>query len=161
MEKEVKVTVTADVFKKVTDEILNCSNLSEIYEIGKKLAEYELNGFKRALLALYREKKREIVDNMLKENTIFSNLYYIIMTSSENTLKNVGKLLYNLKATEVLKKEELNELFDAYERRKEKLARAEEVKNASQDNEHEDEVAEVADEIEMKGGDVEEIDELV
>lgn len=45
----------------------------------------------------------------------FANLYFLIKTSESNTLKQVGKLLYNLKEHNVFTREELNVLFEIYE----------------------------------------------
>lgn len=122
MEKvEVKKNeITKEVFNVLSERIMKSETLEEIYEIGKELTSFELNSFKRALLILYKDKKKEIIRNKLNENTIFSNLYYMIITSDEKVMKNIGKLLYNIKNTNILTKEELNELFEVYERQKEK-----------------------------------------
>ncbi|MGC9000894.1 hypothetical protein [Caldisericum sp.] len=99
--------------------ISQAKNFEELYEIGKELVNYEGNGYKKVAVTAYKIKKQEIVQAMLQENNLFSNLYFLIKMSDNDTLKQVGKLLYNLK--QFLPKAEISYLFDIYEAKKAKI----------------------------------------
>ena len=118
--EEVK-TIDAVTFNSLASKITNCHNLDELSEIGKELIAYEMNGYKKALITIYKTKRGEIIKDLLLNQSIFTDCYFLIKESQGNTLKRVGKILYHLKEKNVLSKGELNYLFEYYERKKNSL----------------------------------------
>ncbi len=115
-----KAMVGTEVFEESLQKIMSCGSLDELVEIGKEMVNYEMNGYKKALIHVYKTKRKEIVQKLIQENGIFANLYFLIKTSSGNTLKQVGKLLYNIKNCGILSKGELNYLFEIYEQKRDR-----------------------------------------
>ncbi|MEM5784879.1 MAG: hypothetical protein QXF15_04035 [Candidatus Aenigmatarchaeota archaeon] len=108
----------------LVNEIMNAKDISQLTEVGKKLVEMENGGYKKALVTLYKQRKRELISEQLNQDSVFSNLYFIIAKVKDpDVLKNVGRLIYKLK--DVLTKQEINVLFECYERKKEKIGKEE------------------------------------
>jgi hypothetical protein len=118
---------TSQTLVDFVSKIGQAKNLEELYTLGKELTLYEGNGYKKAAVAAYKIKKQEIAQEMIQENSLFSNLYFLIKMSDNDTLKQVGKLLYNLK--QFLPKAEISYLFDIYEAKKAKIEKETEIED--------------------------------
>jgi hypothetical protein len=114
MQKQFTSQVLVDYISKISQ----AKNLEELYTLGKELTLYEGNGYKKAAIAAYKIKKQEIVQEMIQNNGVFANLYFLIKMSNGDILKQIGKLLYNLK--QYLPKAEISYLFELYESKKAK-----------------------------------------
>ena len=122
-----KQQFTSQTLVDFVSKIGQVKNLEELYTLGKELTLYEGNGYKKAAVAAYKIKKQEIAQEMIQENSLFSNLYFLIKMSDNDTLKQVGKLLYNLK--QFLPKAEISYLFDIYEAKKAKIEKETEIED--------------------------------
>lgn len=121
-----KKTITPEVFGQFVQRITSCDTLDELAEIGKDLILYDVNGYKRAAIMMYKTRKAEIMQELVQNNKVFSALYFLLKLTEGNALKQVGKLIYGLMDKGVLTKGEINCLFDLYEKRKSKDEHVEE-----------------------------------
>ncbi|PMP97546.1 MAG: hypothetical protein C0169_02730, partial [Thermodesulfobacterium geofontis] len=69
---------TAQDLANFVTKITQAKTLDEIYEIGRELVSYDGNGYKKAVISVYKTRKKEIIQEMIQDNTIFSNLYFLI-----------------------------------------------------------------------------------
>ncbi|MFN4245875.1 MAG: hypothetical protein ACK4F9_07020, partial [Brevinematia bacterium] len=130
-----------------TKKIVEAKDIEELVQVGKQIAHFEQNNYKKLLFQFYKERKNEFVRKLvLQNNSIFSYVYQLIRKSNDyDQLRIVGKLIYALK--DVIPRYQVNILFDVYERQKNKV-------NQSKT---EEEIIRVAEEIEEGFEDLEEI----
>jgi len=133
-------------FNNYLNQIASTNSISELRELAQKIYnDKDLSPAQRkSLFEVYRQKLqllyREKVDN--SQNKIFKNLYWLI---KKHPCPEVGMLIYELKDTDLLDKEERQILFEEYERKKyliEEKSAEEENKDNNQDNNQEAEPAE-------------------
>lgn len=122
--------------KELVLKIMDASTLNELKEVGRIIFEMEESPEKRMITKLYKEKKQIIIDQMKVSDSIFSDIYWLIVTANTKNISRLGKLLYKLKDTNILKKEEISVLFDVYESKKKKLE--EEINETSNEVENMD-----------------------
>jgi len=106
--------------KDLINEIIDVKDLDSLKEIGKKLYEMEESYEKRMVLTLFKEKKNAILNEKKGEDSIFADLYWIIV-APDKSFSRIGRLLYRLKDSNLLSKAELNALFEIYEKKKQRL----------------------------------------
>ncbi|MEM4958813.1 MAG: hypothetical protein QXX12_02945 [Nanopusillaceae archaeon] len=107
--------------KELVLKIMDASTLNELKEVGRVIFEMEESPEKRLITRVYKERKQMIIDQMKMEDSLFSDIYWLIATAHVKNISRLGRLLYKLKDTNLLSKEEINVLFDIYERKKKKL----------------------------------------
>lgn len=118
--------------KELVNKIFNAETLEDLSNVGKALLETN-NGYKRALVELYKRKKQEIISGLLRNDSVFSNLYFIIAKANKEIIGNIGKLLYKIKDTGILTKYEINVLFDYYDKKRNRLTKSHEVDTEVED----------------------------
>lgn len=118
--------------KELVNKIFSAKTLEDLSDIGKTLLEIN-NGYKKALVELYKRRKQEVISEYLKQDSIFSNLYFIIAKANKEIIGNIGRLLYKIKDTGILSKYEINVLFDYYDRKRNRLMEVPEVDTEVED----------------------------
>lgn len=108
------------MIKELVSKILDSKNLDELKEAGKILFEMEDGIQKRIVASVYREKKNAIINELKNNDSMFSDLYWLIH-DPQKSFSRIGKLLYRLKSCDIISKSELSILFDLYEKKKKRL----------------------------------------
>lgn len=106
-----------ELIKDLVIRILEAKDFDELKSIGKDLFELEETPGKNVLLSTYRAKKNTLLDQKKSEDSLFADLYWLIVSPGSSGSR-IGKILYRLKDTGLLSKGELNILFELYERKK-------------------------------------------
>jgi len=112
--------------KELINRILDANDFDELRLIGREIFEMEDGYEKRMIISVYKEKKITLLNMKKSEDSLFSDIYWLIVSPSKS-FNRIGKLLYRLKDSGLLSKSELNLLFEIYDKKKEKIEKEEEI----------------------------------
>ena len=124
-------------FNNYLNKIADINSITQLRELAQQIYnDKDLSPTQRkSLFEVYKQKLqllyRENVDN--SQNKIFKNLYWLI---KKHPCPEVGMLIYELKDTDLLDKEERQILFEEYEKKKYLIS--EEEKEENKDNNQEE-----------------------
>lgn len=130
-----------DLIKDLAVKIVEAKDFEELKNVGKGLFALEESQDKSVLLASYKAKKRALVEQKKNEDSLFADLYWLIVSPASSSSR-IGKILYKLKDTSLLSKGELSVLFEIYEKKKTR----EEEKKIDNNNDMEEDIIEVENE---------------
>ena len=101
-------------FKELVEKIENIENLKELKEIGKELLQFESNGYKRAILEIYKEKKETLIRDVINNKESLRIIKNMILFGNEETRKFASRLIYALGEEKVYDSTVVSYLLDLY-----------------------------------------------
>ena len=101
-------------FKELVEKIENIENLKELKEIGKELLQFESNGYKRAILEIYKEKKETLIRDIINNKESLRIIKNMILFGNEETRKFASRLIYALGEEKVYDSTVVSYLLELY-----------------------------------------------
>jgi len=101
-------------FKELVEKIENIENLKELKEIGKELLQFESNGYKRAILEIYKEKKETLIRDVINNKESLRIIKNMILFGNEETRKFASRLIYALGEEKVYDSTVVSYLLELY-----------------------------------------------
>ncbi|RKX61511.1 MAG: hypothetical protein DRP29_00045 [Thermodesulfobacteriota bacterium] len=101
-------------FKELVEKIENIENLKELKEIGKELLQFESNGYKRAVLEIYKEKKETLIKDVINNKESLRIIKNMILFGNEETRKFASRLIYALGEEKVYDSTVVSYLLELY-----------------------------------------------
>ena len=101
-------------FKELVEKIENIEDLKELKEIGKELLQFESNGYKRAVLEIYKEKKETLIRDVINNKESLRIIKNMILFGNEETRKFASRLIYALGEEKVYDSTVVSYLLELY-----------------------------------------------
>jgi len=101
-------------FKELVEKIENIEDLKELKEIGKELLQFESNGYKRAILEIYKEKKETLIRDVINNKESLRIIKNMILFGNEETRKFASRLIYALGEEKVYDSTVVSYLLELY-----------------------------------------------
>jgi len=101
-------------FKELVEKIESIEDLKELKEIGKELLQFESNGYKRAVLEIYKEKKETLIKDVINNKESLRIIKNMILFGNEETRKFASRLIYALGEEKVYDSKVVSYLLDLY-----------------------------------------------
>ena len=101
-------------FRELVEKIENIEDLKELKEIGKELLQFESNGYKRAVLEIYKEKKETLIRDVVNNRESLRIVKNMILFGNEETRKFASRLVYSLGEEGVYDPTVVSYLLDLY-----------------------------------------------
>ena len=112
-EKQV-VTMDNEMFYNMVGKIESVKSVDELKEIGKELMKFSPNGYKRALLEIYKERKEKLLRERIESRESLRIIRNSILFGGEELRKMAARLVYALGEEGVYEKEVVSYLIDLY-----------------------------------------------
>ena len=101
-------------FKELVEKIESIEDLKELKEIGKELLQFESNGYKRAILEIYKEKKETLIRDVINNKESLRIIKNMILFGNEETRKFASRLIYALGEEKVYDSTVVSYLLELY-----------------------------------------------
>lgn len=106
--------IEKEMFKELVEKIENIEDLKELKEIGKELLQFESNGYKRAVLEIYKEKKETLIRDVINNKESLRIVKNMILFGNEETRKFASRLIYALGEEKVYDSTVVSYLLELY-----------------------------------------------
>jgi len=106
--------IEKEMFKELVEKIENIENLKELKEVGKELLQFESNGYKRAILEIYKEKKETLIRDVINNKESLRIIKNMILFGNEETRKFASRLIYALGEEKVYDSTVVSYLLELY-----------------------------------------------